>query len=65
MSRKEDTLMFQNLSQIKVKCKYCGHINTVPVFLDKKNCWFCKRVIHNKGEAYFKYKLRKIIGGER
>ena len=65
MSRAEDTLMFQNLSQIKVKCKYCGHTNTIPVFLDKKTCWFCKHNITNNTLAYFKYKVRKMIGSEK
>lgn len=62
--REEDTRMFKNLSTIKVKCKYCGHTNTFPVFLDKKNCWFCRRSMYNEGEAYFKYKLRKALEHE-
>ena len=59
MSRKEDDIMFTNYKQIRVVCKYCGHTNTIPVFLDNKNCTYCGRNIKNQGLAYFKYKMRK------
>lgn len=65
MSRVEDNLMFLNLSKIRVKCKHCGHTNTIPAFLDKKTCWFCRHNINNNTLAHFKYKIRKMIGGEK
>lgn len=64
MSRAEDTMMFKTYSEIRVKCKRCGHTNTIPAFLDKKTCWFCKYNITNNTLAHFKYKIRKIIGGD-
>lgn len=27
----EDTKVMQEYAKIKVKCKYCGHTNTMPV----------------------------------
>lgn len=57
----EDTKMFKALSEIKVKCKYCGHINTIPVFLDKKPCGHCKKIINNNSKAYFRYNLIKEL----
>lgn len=47
-------------SKIKVKCK-CGHILTMPVYVDKLICNWCGKVVHNNSKVYFRYKLRKKI----
>ena len=65
MNRKElDIKMFKTYSEINVKCKYCGHTNTIPVYLDSKYCGYCKKKIYNKGKLYFKYKMRKELENE-
>ena len=62
MSRyKDDTKSMQEYAKIKVKCKYCGHINTMPVFVDAKPCGYCKKKIHNNTQTYFRYKLIKEL----
>lgn len=61
MGKIKDDKIFNTYSQIKVKCKICGHVNTMPVFVDVKDCWFCHNKMHNNTSAYFKYKMRKEI----
>jgi len=58
----EDTKIMHEYNSIKVKCKHCGHVNAMPVFVDSKVCWFCKKKMNNNTKAYFKYKIRKMIG---
>lgn len=58
----EDTKIMHEYNKIKVKCKYCGHINTIPVFLDNKPCGNCKKILNNNTKAWFKYKMRNILG---
>ena len=58
---KEDTRAMQEYSKIKVKCKYCGHSNTIPVFMDTKICNYCNNLIHNNTRAYFAYNLIKKL----
>ena len=57
----EDTKIMQEYNKIKVKCKCCGHTNTIPVFMDTKICSFCKNKINNNTKTYFKYKLIKEL----
>lgn len=57
----EDTKRFKAISEIKVKCRYCGHTNTMPVFMDSKICNWCNHKIQNNSKAYFKYKLIKEL----
>ena len=59
--REEDTRMFQAFATIRVKCNYCGHSNTIPVFDDYKNCRWCGKKIKNNTKAYFKYQIRKRL----
>lgn len=57
----EDTLKLKRYADIKVKCKHCGHTNTMPVFVEEKICSFCKKKIYNNSKAHFKYKLRNMM----
>lgn len=61
---KGDTLAFKFYDQIKVKCKYCNHSVTFPVFLDTKLCDYCGKKLKNNTRAYFKYKMRKVLKKE-
>lgn len=58
---KEDTKAMQEYAKIKVKCKYCGHTNTMPVFMDTRICNHCKKLIYNNTKVYFKYNLIKEL----
>ena len=49
-----------NLAELKVKCS-CGHVKTMPVFLDSTICNQCGNKIKNNTKAYFIYKLRKEL----
>jgi len=57
----QDTKQMKEYAKIKVKCKYCGHVNIMPVFVDKKPCGYCKKEIHNNTQTYFRYKLIKEL----
>lgn len=57
----KDTKIFDSVNKIKVKCKFCGHTETIPVFLDEKLCSQCKRMIINTTTSHFKYKMRKEL----
>lgn len=57
----EDTKAMKEYSKIRVVCKYCGHSNTMPVFVDNKICSFCNKMIHNNTKAYFTYNLIKQL----
>lgn len=61
ISWKQDTLKLKRYADIKVKCKHCGHTNTMPVFVEEKLCSFCKKKIYNNSKAHFKYKLRNML----
>lgn len=54
----------EDYSKIKVKCK-CGHILTIPVYIDKLICNWCGRLVHNNSKSYFKYKIRKEVNYEK
>ena len=56
-----DTKAMQEYSKIRVKCKYCGHSNTMPVYLDNKICGFCHKTINNNTPTYFRYRLIKEL----
>lgn len=53
-------ILQDNLAELKVKCK-CGHVKTMPVFLDSTICNQCGNKIKNNTKAYFMYKLRKEL----
>ena len=57
----EDSRMFRALSEIKVKCKNCGHTMTMPVSIDSKVCSWCKKKVQNNSRRYFKYRLIKEL----
>ena len=42
---------------LKVKCK-CGHVVTLPAYVDEIICTWCKKKIKNNTKAHFIYKLR-------
>ena len=48
-------------TSLRVKCPYCGRKNHMPVYVDEKLCYWCKRMIKNNSRAYFKYRLRKEL----
>lgn len=52
---------YNKISDINVRCPYCGHTNIMPVFVDTKICHYCKHKIQNNTRDYFNYKLRKEI----
>lgn len=51
----------KNVTSIKVKCKYCGHTNSIPAFKEDKICNWCHNKIKNTSPAHFKYKLLKLM----
>lgn len=62
---KEDNLRLNRYSDIKVKCKHCGHTNVMPVFVEERICSWCKNKVTNNTKAHFIYKLRNEIGGNK
>ena len=46
-------------TNLRVSCPYCNHKSMMPVFMDERLCYWCKRKIKNNTKAYFKYKLRQ------
>ena len=45
---------------LRVVCPHCKHKNMIPVFLDERLCYWCKRKVKNNTKAYFKYKIRQM-----
>lgn len=56
-----DMRMFKSYEEIRVKCDRCGHTNSIPVQIDEKFCWYCKKKLNNNTKAHFKYKLREEL----
>lgn len=65
---KEDTRRQQEMSKIRRKCS-CSHSVIIPVWIDKKVCSYCGRLVYKDDETKFKYKLfyaiRKIEKGNQ
>ena len=48
-------------TNLRVECPYCKRKNYMPVFVDERICYWCKKKIKNNTKSYFIYKLRKEI----
>jgi len=59
-NRLVDDKVFSEFEKIKVKC-ICGHKTVMPVYIDKTTCSYCHRTLKNNSQAYFVYKLRKVM----
>ena len=58
---KKEILKDKNRVSITMKCKYCGHTNTIPAFVEEKICSYCHKKIKNTTQAHFtKTMLEKI-----
>lgn len=51
----------KNRTEVKVYCKYCGHSQQIPAYVDQKICSYCKKMIQNNSKAHFRYKLINMI----
>lgn len=51
---------FSIYTDISVKCK-CGHKSVMPVWVDKRICWWCGYTLYRNAQCEFKDKLRKEI----
>lgn len=44
---------------LRVKCK-CGHVVTLPAYVDTLICSWCGNKLENNTKAHFMYKLRMM-----
>lgn len=51
----------ENNSAVRVYCKYCGHTNSIPAYVDRKICHWCNRIILNDTKVHFNRKLRELM----
>lgn len=58
----EDTRYFKELSKLKVKCKRCGHTQTL--FKDKVICDWCKYYIYKDKKLEFVERLKQELKNE-
>ena len=58
---KKEILKDKNRVSITMKCKYCGHTNTIPAFIDNKICSWCHKRISNQTQAYFTKKILETM----
>lgn len=52
---------YAKMKPCRVKCKNCGHTNTIQANKDFKICSFCNMKLRNNTKARFEYMLRKTI----
>lgn len=52
--------MDDEYSKLMIQCPYCQHKNMMPVYDEKRICYWCGKLIKNNSKAYFIYKIRKI-----
>ena len=52
---------YTKMKPCRVKCKNCGHINTIQANKSYKICNFCNYKMKNNTKARFEYVLRKTI----
>lgn len=60
MAYKDDTKFFNERAKSKIKCR-CGHILTIPSFINKKLCSCCGLYVYRESKEQFKYTLPKLI----
>lgn len=58
---KKQLIEEKNRSSVQMYCKYCGHTNTIPAFVERKICHYCHRQIKNETQAYFTKKMLEKI----
>ena len=64
MRKKKYEVEDENRSLIRVYCKYCGHSQSIPVYVDSKICNYCHMLIKNTSRAYFRKKMMELVRGE-
>ena len=61
MKKKDNTSKLQDaLDDYRVKCK-CGHKTVIPVWLDKRICWWCGFWVYRNKKVEFKEKMQQKI----
>ena len=58
---KTEQIEDNNRKSIEMYCPYCGHTNTIPVYVDNKICHWCNHKIRNTTKAYFEKKLKEMM----
>lgn len=59
--KKKQEIEDDNRRSIQMYCKYCGHTNTIPVYVEEKICRWCKHKIKNTTQAHFSYKIMNML----
>lgn len=63
LTDKEFQRMSEEYNKVKIKCKYCGHKNVVPVWVDKKPCNWCGNNVYRNKQMEFLDNIKKLMKG--
>lgn len=61
MSFRRDTKLLDDYSNLKIKCKNCGHPQVIPVFVSKSICTWCGFYIYRNKKTEFSDRLREKL----
>jgi len=53
--------LYHASKDIQFFCPYCKHSNKAPVWVDKRPCCWCKKMINNTSKAYFRKKMKELL----
>lgn len=58
---KQEIKRSNNLKKIRRYCKYCGHSQYVPSYVEYVICDYCSHKIYRDDKTEFKIKLKKNL----